>query len=274
MNRLIESSLGLALVPLLLVTAQPALASLTITGRYTFITGDTATRVSYFTGRRIRVQSPDDQEVMYDSKTGFVTVIDHGRRLYWEGPVALADSIVDGMTRNHWAIFGATATEEQKAGWVSTVESVNDNLAIRKGPGQKRIAGYPCDQWTIESPPYLHLERWVARSLVVPHYDQETYKVATGAVLDPIGRAMMGMFWQTRAVDGLPLGATMTFGTGDQLRSFTWEAVKVDGGPVPESAWAVPAGYAKVDLPGLLREDTDVARAAKNSDERGVASSK
>jgi hypothetical protein len=248
---------------LALLAAPSARADICVTGHYTFVTGDTATRVSYFTGRRVRVQSPDNQEIMFDSKTRDVTIIDNGRRIYWEGPVAMADSLVDGMTMHHWALFDSTATDEQKAAWTTLVEGVNNLLQIRQGQGSKRIAGYPCGQWIIEAGPYLHLERWVARALMVEHFDRETEKVATGAVLDPVGRAMMAMFWQTRAVSGMPLGATMTFGTPQRHSSFTWEAVKVTSGPVPASAWEVPAGYEKADFEEVMREDWSPASISR-----------
>ena len=82
------SRLGLAFAGLALLAARPALADITVVGRYSFVNGDTATRASYFTSRRIRVSTPDGREVIFDSKAHSVTLIDHRRRVFWNGDLA------------------------------------------------------------------------------------------------------------------------------------------------------------------------------------------
>lgn len=246
---------GLACSLLALLAPWPALADVTVVGRFTYVTGDTATRSSFFSRRRIRVETPDNQEIMFDSRTDLITFIDNGRRLYWQGPRALADSIVEGLTAHHWALLAKESTAEQRAEWSRTLESLNDFIQVRKTPETKRIAGYTCTKWTVDAGPYMHLERWVARSLEVAHYEPETERVVLASALDPLGRALLEMFWESRQTPGLPLSGSMTVSTPSRQGRFTWEAVRVAVTPIPASAWEVPAGYVRVDLAAALRED-------------------
>jgi hypothetical protein len=232
-----------------------ARADIGVVGRYTFVTGDTATRTCWYSRRRVRVSTPDDQEIQYDSKTNTLTFIDHGRRLYWTGSGSLADSVVDGLTAHHWARLGAQSTDSARAGWADTLESLNDFIQVTKTSETRTIAGYPCTKWTIDAGPYFHLERWAAPGLDVAIDDPEIEKLALATLLDPLGRALMSMFWSTEDLSGMPLAATMTYDTGLERGHFSWQAIRVVEGAIPDSAWQVPPGYARVDLPAVFRED-------------------
>ena len=239
---------GLACAGLALLVTPPALADITVVGRYTFVNGDTATRASYFTSRRIRVSTPDGREVIFDSKDKRITLIDHQRRVYWDGPVARADSIVDITDGSRWDLMLRNATDELKAEWAQDMDFPADSIQVGDGFKTRSIAGYPCNRWTVRGGSTMTLERWTATSLAVEPYDERTEDVALAAVLDPIARAIMSMFWKSQETEGLCLAASMTFSTPTQHGSFHWEAVKVAGARIPTSVWASPPGYPRARL--------------------------
>jgi len=76
--------------------------------------------------------------------------------------------------------------------------------------------------------------------------------VVLAAVLDPIARAVMSMYWDSQDATGLPLAATMSFETESGRGRFHWEAVQVIGARVPKSAWGVPADYRRAPLPAEI----------------------
>ena len=239
----------------LLLAARPAQADLTVIGRYTFVNGDTATRASYFTTRRIRVSTPDGREVVFDSRTRRITLVDHARRLWWNGPLARADSIVDVVDGTRWDFMLKQAGDSLRKEWSQAMQFPADSIQVTQSFKTRMIAGYPCNEWAVHAGPYLDLQRWVAFSLAVEHYDVETEDLVLAEVLDPVARAIMSMFWESQEAPGLCLAAEMTFHTPTQQGSFRWEAVQVIGARIPESAWDVPAGYQPIRLASEVLQD-------------------
>ncbi len=248
MRKRVVIVLGLAGAASLLLSAEPARADLTVIGRYTFVNGDTATLPSYFSGRRVRVPTPDGREVVFDSHTRAVTLIDHARRAYWSGPLARADSIVDVLDATRWDLYVRHASDSLKAEWLSDMDFPSESIKVSEGLGAKMIAGYPCNPWTVTAGPFVKLQRWVAYSLAVDDYHAQTEDLVLSAVLDPVGRAIMGMFWESQVTDALPLAANVTFDSPTRHAHFEWRALRVVGARIPDSAWRPPPGYQRVDL--------------------------
>ena len=249
MNNHLVGRLAMLCSALALLAALPAHADVTITGHYTFVNGDTTSRASYFTSRRVRVSTPDGREVIFDSKLNRVTLIDHQRRIYWDGSAARADSIIDVTDGSRWDFMLKHATEQLKAEWDQAMDIPPDSIMTNDGFKTKTIAGYPCNRWTERAGAYTTFERWTAAGLApVDTYSKETEDVVLGAVLDPIARAVMSMFWDFHSDAGPCLAATMTFNTPTQHGSFNWEAFQVSDARIPASAWLVPAGYQRAKL--------------------------
>jgi hypothetical protein len=240
--------LGFACAGLALLSAGPVSADITIVGHYSFVNGDTTTRSSYFTSRRVRVSTPDGREVIFDSKGRHITLIDHRRRVFWDGPLARADSIVDFADGSRWDFMLRNATTELKAEWTQAMDFPPDSIQTDDGFKTRMVAGYPCNRWTVRAGSYMTLERWTAASLAIDTYDETTADVVLAAVVDPIARAVMSMFWKVQDTTGLCLAASMTFSTPTQQGRFNWEAVKVIGTRIPSSAWEVPRDYGRAKL--------------------------
>ena len=240
---------------LVLSAARPARADITVIGRYTFVNGDTATRVSYFTSRRIRFSTPDGREVVLDTKNQRVSVIDHRRRVYWDGALARADSVVDIADGTRWDMLLRNASDELKTEWASEMGFPAESIQVEDGFKTRMIAGYPCNRWTVRAGSFVTMERWMAASLAVDSYDQTTSDIVMAAILDPVARAVMGMFWQLEDTDEFCLGASLTLDTPMQHGTFRWEAVKVIGAKIPATAWLVPRDYARVQLSSELEAE-------------------
>ncbi len=231
-----------------LVAVRPAAADLAVIGRYTFLNGDTATRESYFTSRRVRVSTPDGREVIFDSKGQQITLVDHRRRVFWQGRVARADSIVDFADGTRWELMLQHSDDRVRAEWAQDMEFPTDSIRVEDGFTTRTIAGYPCNRWVVRAGSIATLERWTAAALAVEPYDDVTSDVVLAAILDPVARAVLGMFWQPQDDAGLCLAASVTYDTPTQQGAFRWEAVRVIGERIPASAWAVPPGYTRVRL--------------------------
>lgn len=246
---------SLVVAAALVALARAASADVTIVGRYTFVNGDTTTRASYFSTRRIRVSTPDGREVVFDSKTQRLTLIDPARKVYWMGPLASADSIVDVIDGSRWQALLRHADGEVKAEWARDMQFPPDSVVVRNPFGTRTIAGYPCNLWTIRAGSLMHGEHWVAYALDTDDFEQNMQDVMLAAFRDPVARCLMAMYWDSRATDGLPLESTVTFDSPTQRGTFHWQAVAVSDQRIPESAWAPPPGCTPVQLAGEVAEE-------------------
>ena len=224
--------------------AGPAAADLTVITRYTLVDGDTLTRANYYTRSRVRVTSPDGKEFMFDNSGDSVTVIDHKTMSYWTGPRSLADSVAGKIMAQNAADVSAMDPVE----YGKKLEEFNKSIKVSATGKRKKIAGYPCDLWTLDAGKFLHNDRWIARSLMVPNYGPEMQKAVLATIKDPLGRQLMRMLIDMRTKDGMVLQGFTSFQTLGRSGTFSFEAVKVITKPIAKDTWTVPAGYKQLTL--------------------------
>ncbi len=227
--------------------AVPAAADVTLLSRYTFISGDTLSRPSYFTSRRSRMTAPDGKEFMYDGKTKTVTIINHAMKTYWSGPLAQADSIAGRILTESRKQIAQVAAADQAA-WMAKVQAFNDSIHVSQTGKVRKIAGYPTSEWVVSAGSYMQSSRWVARGLSVAKFGPEVEKVVMASIMDPLGRQLMRLLIGARSTDGLPLASTTTFHTLTQSGSFSFETYQVIATPIPETAWEIPGDYTPIKL--------------------------
>jgi hypothetical protein len=242
--RLRSALLALAVV---VAFAAPAAADYTVVTHYTLVNGDTLTRANYYARKKVRVTSPDGKEFMFDQKSDSVTVIDHVGRRYWTGRRSQADSVATKIMLANREGVPEEATADPVA-WGEKLQAFNDSIKVEPTMKQKKIAGYTCDQWMLTAGHYLTNERWIARSIYFPNYGPEMQKTVLATIKDPMGRALMRLMIGMREKEGMTLSGSATFKTLSREGSFSFEALKVSSKPIPNSAWALPAGYTRVTL--------------------------
>lgn len=224
--------------------APPAAADLTLITRYTLVDGDTLTRANYYTRSRVRVTSPDGKEFMFNNSGDSVTVIDHKTMSYWTGPRSLADSVASKIMAQNAVDVSAMDPVE----YGNKIEEFNRSIKVSDTGKRKKIAGYPCNLWTLDAGKFLHNDRWIARSLVVPNYGPEMQKAVLATIKDPLGRQLMRMLIDMRTKEGLVLQGFTNFQTLGRSGTFSFETIKVITKPIPKDIWTVPAGYKQVTL--------------------------
>ena len=232
---------------LALCLSAPASADLTVVGRYTLVGGDTLTRATYYSARRVRITAPDGREYVYDTKLRSVMVINHAKRTFWRGSIEQADSLATKILYERNKEL-RVKMEENRERWAAVIDSFNNSIMAAKTPEARTIAGYPCTKWVLQAGRYLTHERWVARSLSTANYAPELEKIVMASMLDPAGRILMRQIIGMREQDGLPLASTTSFNTPSQHGTFSWEAISVDGAEIPASVWQPPAGYRQIQL--------------------------
>jgi hypothetical protein len=227
--------------------ALPAAADVTLLSRYTLVSGDTLSRPSYFTSRRMRTTAPDGKEFMYDGKTKTLTIINHAKRIYWSGPLAQADSLADSILTVSRRELAKIAAADQAA-WMAKVQAFNDSIRIVNTGNTHKIAGYPASLWTVSAGSYMQNERWVARSLAVAKFEPEVEKAVMASIMDPVGRQLMKLLMGARSSDGLVLASKTSYHTPTQSGNFSFETYQVVSTPIPDTAWEIPRDYKPIQL--------------------------
>jgi hypothetical protein len=223
----------------------PAAADVTVVGKYTFVNGDSATRTSYYSRKRARSTAPNGMEFIYDTQARRVTVIDHARRRYYTGTIEEADSLAGQILLKRRAEL-RPLIEANREKWAQMMSSFSDSILVDRTEETVTIAGYPCTRWTLRGGSYMTHERWAARGLSVPNFGPEMEKVVMATVLDPLGSQLMKLLIEMRSQPGLVLKSRTQFHTLTQRGEFSWQALRVDSTPIPDSVWSAPKGYAKV----------------------------
>lgn len=228
------------------VAGMPARADVVVLGSYTLVNGDTLTRASYFTSKRVRATAPDGREFLYDAKAKKVMIVDHRSRSYWRGPIERADSLASVILAQRGEEL-RPKVEANREQVMARLQALNDSLRVFKTDETRTIAGYPCTKWVLSAGSTMTHERWVARGLDVADYSPELDRVIQASILDPLGRVLMRQLLAMRSQDGLPLAATTTFNTFTQSGGFSWQAISAVSAEIPKSVWEAPKGYHRIE---------------------------
>jgi hypothetical protein len=225
-----------------------AAEDLTIVSKVTPAQGAPKTATSYLSDTHYR-HSDGEHDTIVDFQSGLVTSIDHAKKQYYE------------TTREQLAAMAAQANErmkqmqeqaKQNPQVAAMMEKMTGgplgDVTVQKGTGQKKLAGYACDEYILSMGESVKLDMWVTAELQPPVGMYEARKdVFQGG--GPLGERFSKMMEEMKKVKGYPLGETMSFKMGPMQRTTTTEATEVKKGPIAAAAFEVPAGYSKVAAP-------------------------
>jgi hypothetical protein len=132
---------------------------------------------------------------------------------------------------------------------------IASSVTVQKGVTSRKIAGYNCETWTVSFGQITKSEECLTTELPIPAQDWQAYQDFANGMrgmiggMGPMGQAVAEMQEKTKDMKGFPLSKTTTASFMGRSMTTSIEATEVRKGPVPASAWQVPAGYAKVDNP-------------------------
>lgn len=242
-----QRSLALAGSTFALAVLPAAAEDLTIV----FKDGRGATQTQYFTAGKMRSSGGDHDSIM-DFSTGTITAIDHKRKEYSQ---VTLDQLEAAMKRTSAQMEQAMANMppamrermEQMTGGAAGA------ISVSKG-GTRKVAGYDTQQYTVAMGENLKTDVWTTTALQLPFDPVQFRRMAsfTGpAAGGPMMRSMSRLSEKMKEVQGFPLAESTTFKMMGRANENSREAVEVKKGPVPADAFAVPAGYKKVESPML-----------------------
>jgi hypothetical protein len=223
---------------------MPALAAaaedLTIVSRVTSAKGGGGTQTQYLAADRIRT-SDGDTDTIVDLASGRITLVNNKKKEYSETTM---DELKAFMAQLDQAMAGNPMMEKLmgKAGAV----------AVQKGTAGRKIAGYDTDQYILTMGDNMRFEIFAAPALPPPMQYFDARK-ALYATMGPMGKRFDAMFEEMKKIKGFPLATTIDYKMMMVQQQTLTEATEVKKGPIPASAFEVPAGFKKVASPFAKR---------------------
>jgi hypothetical protein len=209
------------------------------------------------------VQS-DGREVMVDLATGDVTMIDNRKKEYSVLTQAQIEAAVVQMQERMKQ--GAAQASEREERMKNLPPAMRERMqrmmggmaagvTVERGAGSREIAGYACDDWTIKLGAFSTTEQCLSTALPLPAQAWDNYKRLadrmTGlmSAMGPMGTGLAEMQAKFEKMKGIPLWAKTSVRLMGQTHDTLMEVTEVRQGPIPASAWEIPAGYKEVDSP-------------------------
>ena len=236
MNHLPRSIAALACA-----AALPALAGaeeLTLVSRVTLSKGAPLTSTQYIGAEKIRT-SHGENDAIVEVGTGRLTVINHKKKEYYE---VTREEMQAGMQKLEQQMSGpAGAMMEKMMGGKA------GEVVVQKGAARK-VAGYDCTTYTFTLGENMRYENCMTQALQLPAAYYDALK-SPYSMMGPMGKRFEKVFDAMRQVKGVPIAMSSTVNLMGMNMQVTSEATEVRRGPIPASAFQLPAGYAKKGAP-------------------------
>jgi len=129
------------------------------------------------------------------------------------------------------------------------------SMIVQKTGATRKIAGYTCENWTVTLGQISKTEQCLTTELPLPVQAWDAYRdfansmMGMMSAMGPLAKGLAEMQEKMKDMKGYPLAVTTTTTMMSRPTITTTEVVEIKRGPVPASAWQVPAAYTKMENP-------------------------
>jgi hypothetical protein len=255
-------SLGLIALGSVLSAGSAVAQDLAVTSRITDSAGESRTAVSYISRDRVRMAEAGERESIIDLPNGRVTTIDMKKRTYFVMTRHDMDELAAQMKARMDSPEMRKAREGMKNLSPEQRKQIDETLGggafeVRKAGGGRTIAGHRCENWTIAIGTLSRTDECLAEDIPIPPQIWEMYRGfaeslrAMMASFGPGARDIAKIQEKFKDMKGFPLATTTTLTIMGNTTRTSSEVTGIRSGPIPASAWEVPAGYREVENPAL-----------------------
>ncbi len=251
------------LAVLTLALAVPALADdLTIVSKVTRGDEPPATATSYVSSDHLRIVQADGREFMADLKSGDMTLVDGKKKQYSVITRQDMEQLKARMQQQMNSPEMQKAQEQMKSlppevqkKMQAAVGGMVSAITVQKTGTTRKVAGYTCENWAVSMGQFSRTEQCMSTELPLPAQAWDSYRDFTSSMMGmmgamgPMGKGLSEMREKMKDMKGFPMAVTTTTSMMGRQSTTTTEVTEVKRGPIPASAWQVPAGYTKVDSP-------------------------
>lgn len=233
------------------LAALPALAGeLTITQKQTGGGGGTSTA---WYGNSAFKHADAQSESIFEYASGKLTVVEHGKKQYWEATAEDMKAAADAMAKK----MAEVEKQLEQAKGNPMMEQMLKKLPGMGGPlapakvvktaETRKIAGYDCTKYVVTMGEALSIEMWATTALKPPAGTQAARQAF--AFANPMMQRYAKGFEELAKIDGLALAETTSIEMMGRKSTVSSEATEVKEGAIAATVFAAPAGYKKVESP-------------------------
>lgn len=245
----------------LVVASAAGAEDLTIISKVTHDGGPAETATSYIASDHFRISQPDGSDAIFDLKSGDMTLLNAKKKTY----SVITQKEIDDMAAMRNEQMDSPEMKEAQEQMKNLPPEMQKRMEAVMGgmfkvdaqkTGTRRtIAGLPCDDWTVTIGQMSTSEQCLTTELKMPAQAWDKYKKYADtmksmmAAFGPMARSLASMKEQFAKMKGYPLANTTTTNIMGRKSVSTSEVTALKYGPVPSSAWVIPAGYKQVESP-------------------------
>lgn len=236
MKRKMAGAAAAAVAAMVLSAAGAGAEDLTIVSKVTVGKGAGRPSTQYISSGKVKT-SDGERDTIMEFATGRMLMVDHKKKEYFETSQAEMAQFLSQLD----AQLQGNPMMEKILGKVGEV-------TVQKGTGGRKIAGYDTERYTLTMGENLTYDLWVAPALPAPQQYFEASK-APYAMMGPMGKRFEKIFDEMKKIKGFPLATSIDSKMMMFKQQVLTEATEVKKGPIPASAFEVPAGYKKKQSP-------------------------
>jgi len=254
-----------SLAAIVLAPGAHAIAQdLTIVSRVTNDKNPPKTTVSYLSRDHVRMAQGEGNESIVDFKTGQMTTLDGRNKTFYvttrqdmeQFAAKMKQQMNNPEMKKAQEKMDRLSPEERKK-MDSAMGGMLGSFDVRKTGTTRRIAGYSCENWTITFGELSRTEECLSSEVQFPAQAWDMYRdfaesmKSMMAAFGPLAKSAAQMQEKFKNMKGYPLATTTSVNIMGHSTVTTSEVTDIKRGPIPASAWEIPAGYRKVDNPML-----------------------
>jgi hypothetical protein len=229
--------LALQLAPVLLAAAALAGAEeITVVSTFKSSMAQGSTSTTYMGKDKLRTVEGDSDTIV-DYQTGELTFIDTKKKSYW---VTTPQQLEAKFTELNELLKNMPMVD-QIFGKASEVEVKNLGTT-------QQVAGYTCDDYRIAMGDAYVFQLCAASDLKVPT-DVHAARRVMFANMGPMAGRIGKLFDEMSKIEGLPLVSSFSMTMMGRTMSTETRATEVKLGPIPDSTFAIPAGFKQKKSP-------------------------
>ena len=210
------------------------------------------TSTQYVSSEKMRMSNPEN-DIIVEYASGRFVSIDHKKKEYWEttrdemnAQLAQVNAKMDEQQKKMQEQM-ANMPPAMREKMSSMMGGIAAQVSVTPGTGSRKIAGYDTKPYTIAMGDMMKQELWNAEiAFPAPAVDARNSMMALN---NPMMKGAKDLVEKMKQVKGIPLSETTTVKILMKTTTVTREATSVKTGPIEASAFALPAGYKKVESP-------------------------
>jgi hypothetical protein len=224
---------------------------LTIASRLTTNGKSAGTETNYMSSDHVRMRRGDSPSTIVDLKNGVMTTLDDRKKTYY----TVTKQDLQQMMAKMQEKMNDPKMQKAMAAMQSMTSAMSFMPEVTKTGLTRKIAGMNCEDWSITMGPSTTMKECVTSELQYPLHAYDGYQEFAKGMqsmmggFGPMAKSDADLAEKMKAMKGFPIATSSVVSVMSMKQSTESEVSEVRHDTIPDSVWAIPAGYTQVENP-------------------------